>query len=183
MGRPGASAGKALSGVGTVRDDHDLEQERIEAPEEAGTAAVRPREDDGVTWLRSPRERLRVLLALVAAPSVGVGLGLILQPPSLLAFMGFAPVSEPFFPAQGGVFHLVVAVGYTLAAFRPGRHRSLVDFALVVKVLATVFLLLYWLMIARVWAVLASGLSDGIMALLIWSALTSWRRAEREGGA
>ena len=60
---------------------------------------------------------------------------------------------------------------------------ALVDFALVVKVLATVFLLLYWLMIARVWAVLASGLSDGIMALLIWSALTSWRRAEREGGA
>ena len=136
-----------------------------------------------MTLLASPRERLRLLLWLVALHSAGVGLGLILHPAGLLAFMGFAPVSEPFFPVQGGVFHVVVAVGYAMAAHAPRRHRSLIVFAVVVKILATVFLLLYWLLIARLWSVLASGAVDGLMALLIALAYVAWWRTESDGSS
>ena len=46
------------------------------------------------------------------------------------------PVGEPFFVAQGGVFHLVMAAAYLLAARDPARQRGLVDFSILVKLAA-----------------------------------------------
>jgi len=131
--------------------------------------------------LKNPALRLRTLLWLVAAHSAGVGLGLILHPASILSQAGYAPVSEPFFPVQGGVFHLVMALGYSIAAVDPLRHRSLVIFAILVKCVATVFLVVYWLAAGHLLVVLASGIMDGFMAALLAMATVSWDRAREKG--
>jgi len=129
----------------------------------------------------TPRAHLQLVLWLVAAHSVAVGLGLLWQRPALLLRLGFAPISEPFFPAQGGVMHLILATGYALAARDPAGRGILVVFAVFVKTAATVFLILWWLFAARQWGVLASGVSDGLMALLIAGAYVRWRRSAPSG--
>ena len=128
-----------------------------------------------------PRERLRALLALIALHSAGVGIGLILALPPVMAFMGFGPISEPFFPAQGGVFHLVMTVAYLLPAAAPERYESVLVLVVATKLIATVFLFAYWLFLDPVWVVLFSGLTDFIMGLLVLWAWRSWSRAAGEG--
>lgn len=129
-----------------------------------------------------PGYRLRLLLHLVGWHSALVGVGLICRPALLFADLGFAPLSEPFFPVQGGVFHVVMAVGYFMAARDLEQNRSLVVFAIVVKTLATVFLLTYWLLINRLPLVLASGLADGAMGILLALGYRAWRRTRIQGG-
>ncbi len=75
-----------------------------------------------------------------------------------------------------------MAVGYFMAAQDLEGNRSLVVFAIVVKTLATVFLLTYWLMINRLPLVLVSGIGDGAMGLLLWLAYQSWRSTRTQGG-
>ncbi len=127
--------------------------------------------------LKDPARRLSLLLWLVAAHSAAVGIGLMAHPAGIFARMGYAPLAEPFFAAQGGVFHIVMAIGYSLGAWDIRRNRTLVWFSIVVKAVATVFLLLYWLLIDDVIVVLASGLLDGAMAVIIALAYYTWRRS------
>ena len=124
------------------------------------------------------RGQLQLLLWLVALHSLAVGVGLVLHPARMLAAAGYAPVGEDFFPVQGGVFHLVMAVGYALGARDPERNAALIRFAVLVKLLACVFLLSYWLGQRHLLVVLGSGLVDGAMAVLI---LIAYRRWQGEG--
>ncbi|MCK9994973.1 MAG: hypothetical protein KAH56_01695 [Candidatus Krumholzibacteria bacterium] len=117
---------------------------------------------------------LRFWLWSLALHSVAVGLGLIWHPAALLGKLGYIPCSEPFFPVQGGVFHIVMAVGYSMAAWDPLRFRCLVVFAIVVKVLATIFLIIYWIMNLSLQVVLLSGLADGAMALVLVVLYRRW---------
>ena len=126
--------------------------------------------------LASARGQLQILLWLVALHSLAVGVGLLLHPAGLLARAGYAPVGEPFFPSQGGVFHFVMAVGYALGARDPERNEALIRFAVVVKFMALAFLVAYWLAHRQLLVVLGSGLADGVMGLLILWALRRWRR-------
>lgn len=132
--------------------------------------------------LADPARRLSLLLWLVALHSAAVGIGLILHPADLFALVGYAPVNEPFFPVQGGVFHVVMAVGYALAARNLSSNRCLIAFAILVKTAATFFLLIYWLMATQLLVVLLSGIADGIMAVLIWACYRPWRRLSNIGG-
>jgi hypothetical protein len=75
-----------------------------------------------------------------------------------------------------------MAVGYFMAARDLEQNRSLVAFAIVVKTLATVFLLTYWLLINRLPLVLASGLADGAMGILLALGYRAWRRTLIQGG-
>jgi hypothetical protein len=131
----------------------------------------------------TPLRRLQLLLVLVALHSVGVGIGLMWHPAALLAWCGFRPVGETFFIVQGGVFHIVMALAYSLAAWDPVRQERLIVFSVLVKLMATVFLMSYWSLIARVPTILASGLVDGAMAVVMVAALRAWRRDARAGGA
>jgi len=121
------------------------------------------------------------VLGLVAAHSAAIGLGLCLQPPAFFALLGFAPVSEPFFPAQGGMMHLILAAGYGLGAQDPVGRRALVVYAVFVKTAAALFLFVYWLFVSRQWSVLASGVVDGLMALVIAAAHARCRQASAAG--
>jgi hypothetical protein len=130
-----------------------------------------------------PLRRLQVVLGLVALHSAGVGIGLIGSTASLLDRAGFRPVGETFFVAQGGVFHLVMAVAYVIAAWDPVRQPGFVVFSIVVKVVATIFLTLYWAFVSPVPTILASALVDGAMGLGIWVVRRAWLRDARAGGS
>lgn len=132
--------------------------------------------------LSDPDRRLKLLLRLVSLHSAVVGAGLILHPPAIFARMGYAQLTEPFFSVQGGVFHIVMAIGYAMAAADLDRNICLVRFSIVVKTVATAFLLLYWLLIDRVIVVLTSGLLDGAMAALIGLAYVTRGRPPRSEG-
>jgi len=130
-----------------------------------------------VTQLTHPRTFLQLLMAAIALHSLGVGIGLVLHPAAILAAAGYEPVTEPFFPTQAGVFHFVVVVGYVLAAWNPDRNAVLIRYAVIIKAMATVFLVLYWILRPGLWAVLASGVVDGLMGVAIWWAYARWRRS------
>ena len=118
---------------------------------------------------------LRFWLWSLALHSVAVGLGLIWHPAALLSQIGYAPCSEPFFPTQGGVFHIIMGVGYSMAAWDPLRFRGLVVFTIVVKTLATIFLIIYWLINPSFQVILLSGLVDGVMAGVLAVLYRRWR--------
>jgi len=56
---------------------------------------------------RHPDKLLSTVLWLVAVHSITMGLVLITQPAVFMELAGFSPECERFFPAQGGVFHLL----------------------------------------------------------------------------
>jgi hypothetical protein len=112
---------------------------------------------------------LKMFLILVAIHSFCVGLGLILIPLDYFELFGFHEYSGNFFKIQAGVFHIVMCGAYVSAARDPVHSRVMIRFSIFAKMIATVFLLSYALFIDMVWMVLASGIFDFIMGLvLIW---------------
>ncbi len=130
--------------------------------------------------LAHPEKRLVILLNLVALHSLFVGIGLIIHPAFLMAYAGYGPISEHFFPVQGGVFHVIMAVGYYLGARNPVKYRCLVIFAIFIKAFATVFLFSFFLFVNQIWMVLVSGIGDGLMALFIYLAFISYEKSLTE---
>ena len=116
---------------------------------------------------RDPCRLLRLVLLLAAAHSAAVGVGLIGLPGRWLPALGLAGEGGLFFRWQGGVFHLLMAYAYLLAARRLPRARLLVHLAVTVKVAATLFLVLYCLLVDTAWVVAASAAGDGLLAGLL----------------
>ena len=122
------------------------------------------------------RTCLTLLLWFAAIHSFLVGLGLVLLPASAMSFFGLIPYVERFFPVQGGVFHIVMSVAYTLAAIRTDRFLQLIVFAIVAKLMAAVFLFTYYIAIDGIWVILLSGAGDGLMGLALLLAFRAYRR-------
>ena len=94
---------------------------------------------------------------------------LILIPLEYFDLFGFADYSGNFFKIQAGVFHIVMCVAYVWAAHDPVRNRLMILFAISAKMIATLFLLSYALFMDMVWMVVASGVFDFLMGVvLIW---------------
>lgn len=110
---------------------------------------------------------LSLFLLLVALHSFLVGVGLIVFPPALMEFFGYGVCTERFFPSQGGVFHIAMAVGYAMAAYNLKRYECLIIFSIIVKFMATVFLFVYFFLVSSIWLVILSGISDFLMGLII----------------
>jgi hypothetical protein len=107
-------------------------------------------------------------LYLLALHSAVIGLSLIFMPVDLLPAFGFTPTSDKFFPFQGGLFHLLMAVAYVMAGTEPARYSGVVRLAICVKLAAFGCLILYYVLLAPVLVVLLSGLVDGMMGVIIW---------------
>jgi len=114
------------------------------------------------------QKHLVLILWLVAIHSFAVGCGLMFSPPSLLQFFGFGHYGEKFFPVQGGVFHIVMSVAYVLAAVGLQRYNGLLQLSILAKIMATIFLLSYYFFINPIWTVLASGIGDGLMGIVLF---------------
>jgi amino acid permease len=125
---------------------------------------------------------LSILLSLVALHSAVVGLVLIVAPPSMMEAFGYAAIAEPFFKTQGGVFHIVMAVAYALAALDPKGRRTMVAFTIAAKMIATVFLVVYYAVVSAIPVILASAAGDflmGVLLLLLFRTVT--RRSPSPG--
>ncbi|MGB2905967.1 MAG: hypothetical protein WBB73_02635 [Candidatus Aminicenantaceae bacterium] len=121
-----------------------------------------------------PKLRLSILLWLMAVHSFLVGTGLIIQVPKMMELLGFRPVHEHFFPAQGGIFHIVMAFGYALAASDSVRYRCLILFSIFVKAVATLFLLSYFVFIDGILMILISGIGDGVFCVILYLSYISY---------
>ena len=130
--------------------------------------------------IKNPQKRLSLLLILIAIHSFCVGVGLIIRPAELMQLFGFGVCYERFFPTQGGVFHIVMVVAYLMAAYNVDENHSLIIFSIIVKIMATVFLFTYFIAVEKIWLVLASGLSDGIMGIAIYVALLLYIKSQKE---
>lgn len=110
---------------------------------------------------------LSIILYLVAFHSMVVGIMLMLRPERLMAFSDLDEANEIFYPVQSGVFHIVMAVGYSMAAWDIQAFSGLVIFSITVKFIATLFLFIYYFLVQPRKIILASGIADGIMGVVI----------------
>ena len=108
-----------------------------------------------------------LLLNLIALHSLLVGIGLIVLPFNVLSMLGFTVDPYRFFSTQGGVFHLVMAVAYYLAARDPISESNLVIFIIIAKWIAFFFLSLFFIFGEHIAVVALSAVSDGLMGLLV----------------
>ena len=116
----------------------------------------------------SVKRNLEIVLWLIALHSFLVGIALIVTPASVFSYFGYAAISEKFFPVQGGVFHIVLSIAYTMAALDVIHQGRMVMLTISAKIIAGVFLFTYYILISSIWMVLVSGLVDSLMAVLVW---------------
>jgi hypothetical protein len=109
---------------------------------------------------------LKWILWLVAIHSICFGISLVILPIKYIEFFGFQ-LTEKFFPDQGGVFHLVVAVIYIWAALDLENSFKLIVLSCTAKYVATIFLLSYFFFVDHKFMVIFSGLADFLMGLTI----------------
>ena len=119
---------------------------------------------------------LSLLLWLFTIHSAIVGFALILIPFHLLEFFGYFDYSGIFFKTQGGVFHIVMAVAYALAAVNLEKAHFVIVFIIAAKSMATLFLLSYFFWIEPIWMVLLSALGDGAMAVVLYLIYSQYRK-------
>ncbi len=121
---------------------------------------------------------LRLFLWAVALHSFLVGLGLIFVTNHIRVLFGFKPSPEHFFQIQGGVFHIVMAMGYILAADRRKRFDDLIIFTILVKLFATLFLLLYFTFGSQNLLILFSGITDFLMCVIVFYLYSKSRKVK-----
>ena len=110
----------------------------------------------------------RIFLWLTAIHSIIVGINLIVFPSELMQVFGFQTITEHFFKSQGGVFHFVMAVAYIMAALDPLKNLNIILFSFSAKLIATIFLSVYFIFFAPVIMILLSGIGDGFMAAIMF---------------
>lgn len=126
---------------------------------------------------------LSVFLWLVAIHSFLVGIGLIVLPSSGFEFLGFDPTFDRFFSTQGGVFHIGMSVGYAMAGYDKIKYEQLIVFTIIVKFIATIFLITYFVFISSHWMIILSGITDllmGVIAMYLYKALIKESYFDRE---
>ncbi|MEJ2655862.1 MAG: hypothetical protein P8012_01535 [Desulfobacterales bacterium] len=134
---------------------------------------------DGINSLfNHPNRLLSTVLWLVAFHSLAMGLILIAQPAALMHAAGFGSDCGHFFPAQGGVFHLLMFVVYLMGAIHIEKYYYFIVFSIFVKAVATFFLIIYCFAVEFKWVVLLSGIADGLMGLMIFMALQFYLHAK-----
>jgi len=126
-----------------------------------------------------PDKLLSAVLVLVAIHSLAFGLTLIAQPAVLMEFAGFNPDCDHFFPAQGGVFHLIMFVVYLMGATHIEKYHHFIVFSIFIKAFATFFLLIYCFAAEFKWVVFLSGIIDCAMGLMIFLAFQHYLRFKK----
>lgn len=111
---------------------------------------------------------ISVFLWLIALHSFIVGVGLIFLPSSVFEFLGFNPSFERFFSTQGGVFHIIMSVCYAMGASDIKKYLALIVFSFIVKFIAAIFLLFYFILISSQLLIILSCISDLAMGIIIY---------------
>ena len=115
----------------------------------------------------SYKKLLVITLWLIAVHSIGIGIGMILFPTDWISYFEIKPAEHRFFITQGGVFHLVMAVAYGMAASNVKANSILIMFSISVKFIATLFLLSYFIFVNQFGIIFLSAISDFCMGLVV----------------
>ena len=118
--------------------------------------------------LKDSSFRFSFFMWLVAAHSFLTGLGLIFLPSGLFEKLGYNMITERFFTVQGGVFHIVMCIGYLMVAIKREKYEGVVYLAIVAKLFATLFLITYSVVTVWIWVVFLSGIFDLIMGVFMY---------------
>ncbi len=105
---------------------------------------------------------------MVALHSLFVGIALMFLPAKYFVNFGYNEINENFFRAQGGIFHIVMVTAYLIAARDPIKNKIMVRFSFIAKMIATIFLIGYFLLVDSIFVVLLSGIGDFAMGAIIY---------------
>lgn len=108
---------------------------------------------------------LTIFLWFIAIHSFVIGILLIFLPASAFHFFGFN-ISVKFFTIQSGVFHILMAVAYSIAAYHLSKAELLIKFIIIVKITASIFLFIYYFLDNNI-IILLSGIGDFLMAIIV----------------
>ena len=131
--------------------------------------------------LKLPSFRFSFFMWLVAIHSFSTGIGLIFLPAELFEKLGYNMISERFFAVQGGVFHMVMCIGYLMAATGREKYEGVVYLSIMAKLFATLFLLTYSFFIVWIWVVILSGIFDFLMGVIIYILYKQYKRSISPG--
>lgn len=116
-----------------------------------------------------------ILIFLIALHSLILGAGMLFQPARFLEFFGWDYQGPMFFPAQSGIFLVLLGGAYLAAIW----HRGFIWFIITSKTAAVLFLLSQHFSLgpAAPPTVLVAAVFDGLMgasvtAILIWQVCT-----------
>jgi hypothetical protein len=137
--------------------------------------------------VRRRRAALRLALAATSLHSVGLGFLVYGVTRRFLKAAGFDPREELFYPRQSGAFLVALGLGYGGGALNPDRHAGLVALTITSKAIAVVFLLREARRRGGPLSVLAAGIADAILGLVIAALALAYyphrRSATPEGDA
>ncbi|MEA1934054.1 MAG: hypothetical protein U9N60_06465 [Thermodesulfobacteriota bacterium] len=126
--------------------------------------------------LLDPRLRLQFFLWCAAGQSLVVGFVLLSQPALITKLFGGGSFPGYFFWAQGGVFHIILAFLFHIAARDVDGQSLMVIFSIIVKVIATIFLLVYFFFVDSILLALLAGIGEGVLGVLILFSYIFYRK-------
>lgn len=127
----------------------------------------------------NPEKLFAIVLWLVAIHTFIVGLSLVFMPSEYMPVFGFEAGDANFFRAQGGVFHIIMGIIYIMASYSFRESSALVVITVTAKLIATIFLLIYFFFVSDTWSILFSGIMDGLMAIVISGLYLLYIRKEK----
>jgi len=110
---------------------------------------------------------LKTFLYLVALHSFVVAIALMFSPSWFMQQFGYQEIGEPFFKVQAGIFHIVMVAAYLFGAKDIIQNRIMIQFTYVIKFIATIFLISYYLLVDSILVIFLSGIGDLIMGIII----------------
>ena len=115
----------------------------------------------------SYKKLLVITLWLVTLHSFFVGIAMILFPTNWISYFDIIPSEHRFFITQGGVFHIVMATAYGMAASNVKANSMLIKFSIAAKFIATFFLISYFIFVNQFVIIFLSAIGDFCMGLVI----------------
>ena len=112
-------------------------------------------------------DKMVLILWVIAVHSFFTGVALIIIPGHFLKYFGIITPNHSFFQTQGGIFHIVMCVAYTMAAIKPENNPNIILFIIIVKFIAAFFLSVYYFFIEPAWIIIFSAIFDGSMGLIV----------------
>ena len=120
---------------------------------------------------------LKAFLLFLSIHSICVGIALITFPIPLISQFGI-DICNKFFPTQSGVLHIIMGIIYILAIKNLGKNDLLIIFSIIVKFIATVFLVLYFLFLDQILVILLSGIGDFLMGVVLLMLFRAFKKMQ-----
>jgi len=112
-----------------------------------------------INWQRA----LKLIIVLISIHSFLLGIAMLFSPRVFTEFFGVASKGQFFWQSQSGIFLFILAIAYYLAYREIDRSRILVNFLVLSKALAAVFLLTHWIFFNAPDSIALAAAGDGIM--------------------